>query len=191
LYEPSKTVLSSVGDALENARKLLPTHPLAAAEQAREIIRVEPDIAEAYVLLACSLRSVRDDAEALRNEQIAIAVAEKSPVIVRVRKQIADGDLSKADELLQLYLADTPNDPVAIYLRSHVRKRLSDFSEAQRLLERAIALAPSFQDARVALDAPSTTAIGALQQGSADDILDDGSWFTGEPEKSGEKSPAT
>src|SRR5688572_5597615 len=80
---------ASVGDALANARQLLLSHPGAAARQAQAIIKAEPGIAEAHLILAAAFRLVGrfDEAEAAERE--GIRVSGSDPVLMRAAALIA------------------------------------------------------------------------------------------------------
>jgi len=141
---------NTVAAALEHARSLLIRHPGAAAQQAREVIRVEPGIAEAYIVLSCALRALGDrEADAAEDEGLRVANAD--PTIRKASEHIRAGRLKEADALLNLYLADTPNDPVAVYHRALVQEGLGDADGACALLKRATTISPNYQDAREAL----------------------------------------
>jgi tetratricopeptide (TPR) repeat protein len=186
LDEQTRTETSSVADALENARNLLASHPSAAAKQARAIIQAEPAIAEAYVLLSCGLRALGQPEEAQEAEQRGLAVADGNPVIIRAREQVDAGELLQADTLLHLYLADTPNDPVAIYLRAQVQTKAGKLRDARRLLGRTLALAPSFGAAHAALAALPVRPADPARTDNVPTILEDEAWFTNKPASSSE-----
>ncbi|HEY0628623.1 MAG TPA: tetratricopeptide repeat protein [Sphingomicrobium sp.] len=185
----SKSEKVSVGEALVHARRLLSSHPQRAADQARAVIRAEPGIAEAYLLLAIALRISGKLDEAQLAEQTAIDCAQRDPVIERATAQVARGDYAAADRLLSLYLTDTPNDPVAIYLRGQVQLGIGQAQEARRLFRRSLALAPSFDAARKDLEAlpaeadgdTAIDAAGTVGHGlDSNRFLDEEPWFTSE-----------
>src|SRR4029453_11374738 len=107
---------ATVGDALKNARSLTATNPQAAIRQAREIIRAEPPIAEAYFILAAALRLTGDIEGARDAEQHGIHVSRSDPVLIRVAEYLATEQLANAERLLELFLNDTPHDPEALRL---------------------------------------------------------------------------
>ena len=174
MNERSKNESISVADALVHARQILKSHPEKAAEQARAIIEVEPGIAEGYLLLATALRLMGDTAQGDELERQAIDCALRDPVITRAAKQIQDGEYQAADQLLNFYLADTPNDPVAVHLRARIQLALGHKDESERLLRRSSALAPGYETPRVELAQLQAT----TQQ---DDRPEDEPWFTSRP----------
>lgn len=185
MNERSKTDSISVADALMHARQILTSHPGKAAEQARFIIEVEPGIAEAYLLLGTALRILGDVEKADDLEQQAIACALRDPVIVRASQQIAEEQYDQADRLLNQYLADTPNDPVAVQLRASIQRARGNNEEAERLLTRSVALAPGYQAAQTALDE-----VRSIRQAEA---IEDEPWFTsqlpGNDDRSADDTP--
>lgn len=108
-------------------------------------------------------------------------MAEANSVIIRAREQVDAGDLTQADTLLHLYLADTPNDPVAIYLRAQVHTKAGKFADARRLLERTLALAPSFGAAQATLDSLPAPPTDPARTDGVEKILKDEAWFTNKP----------
>ncbi len=139
---------ATVGDALANARQLLLSHPGAAARQAQAIIKAEPGIAEAHLILAAVFRLLGrfDEAEAAERE--GIRVSGSDPVLMRAAALIASGRDSDAEDLLRRFLDDTPNDPQALRLLADVARKAGKLKEGEQLLWRALKLAPSFATAR-------------------------------------------
>lgn len=140
---------ASVGDALMNARRLLQSHPAAAEEQARSIILAEPGIAEAYFILAASLRLAGDTEGAEVAEREGLDVTSLDPVLNQVEKLVGSGLMEEAEALLRRYLQDTPNDPRGLGLFARIAMKTGRLREAERLLWRAHGLAPSSPDARL------------------------------------------
>ena len=180
MNDTSKTGSISVGDALVHARQILKSHPEKAAEQARAIIEAEPGIAEGYLLLGTALRLMGDNAKGDQLERRAIECALHDPVIVRATGQIAKGDYGPADQLLNFYLADTPNDPVAVHLRARIQIALGQRDEGERLLRRSIALAPGYEAPRAEL--------AELQSTDETQAIDDEPWFTSRRPGDGDES---
>lgn len=170
---------ASVASALANARRLVKSSPEYALRQAQEVLRAEPNIAEAYILLAAAHRALGNDGEADQAEKQGIACAQRDPVILRVQEQIEACEYKKAGELIDYYLADTPNDPVAVHLRAKIQGAANRTGDAVRLLERALSLAPGYDLARRDLEI-----FGAANEPMEASIdlpevaVDRGDWFT-------------
>ncbi|MCF2514106.1 sulfotransferase [Sphingomonas sp. G124] len=139
---------TSVGDALANARRLLATHPDAAAGQARAIIQAEPGIAEAHLILAAALRVLDLLSEAEIAEREGLRVSAADPVLAQVKKLLSSNRLEDAESLLRQYLDDTPNDPEGLRLLAKMAVEAGHLDRAERLLWRALALAPNFSRAK-------------------------------------------
>lgn len=138
---------ATVGEALNNARRLTSSNPQAAIRQAREIIRAEPSIAEAYFILSAALRLTGGLDGARDAEQRGLHVSRSDPVLIRVAEFLAGGQLTGAERLLELFVKDTPNDPEALRLSAHLAKRRGKLEKAQLLLRRSLHLAPTFSEA--------------------------------------------
>jgi len=139
--------IATVGEALANARRLTPSNPQAAIQQARAIIDAQPSIAEAYFILATALLQTGDIDGASDMERRGIQVSKSDPVLIRVGEFIATNQLMNAERLLDLYLNDTPNDPEALRLSALLAKRRGKLDKAQILLQQSLHLAPAFREA--------------------------------------------
>lgn len=139
---------ASVGDALNNARHLLRSHPDAAVRQARAIITAEPAIAETYLILAAALRQLRQDSAAAAAEQQALEIASSDPVLLRAQTLLGQGRGAEAEALLRNFLKDTPNDPEALRLLAKLASSAGHLDRADQLLWRALSLAPGFSLAK-------------------------------------------
>lgn len=143
---------TSVGDALANARRLLPSHPDAAAEQARAIIRAEPGIAEAHLILSAALRALNRQPEAEMAEQEGLRVSAADPVLGEVTKLLSSNRPEDAEVLLRRYLEDTPNDPEGLRLLAKIAVAAGHLDRAERLLWRSLRLAPTSPTAKADFD---------------------------------------
>ncbi len=138
---------TTVGEALSHARQLSASNPQAALEQAKAIIRAEPGIAEAHLIVAASLRALGDIEGARDAERRGVQISASDPVLVRVAEYLATGQLPGAERLLELYLNDTPNDPEALRLSARLAQRKGQLGRAQKLLRQSLQLAPTFSAA--------------------------------------------
>lgn len=143
---------ATVADALDNARRLLPSHPKAAADQARAIIAAEPDIAEAHLILAAAFRSLDRGDEASAAEQQALRVSTADPILARVSELIAADRRGEADHLVRRFLQDTPNDPEAHRLLARILAATGNLQHAEQTLWRVLSLAPGFEQAKQDMD---------------------------------------
>ena len=143
----------SVGDALAHARNLLQRHPAAAADQARAIIAVEPEISEAHFLLATALRLTGRNDEAEAAERVALETSIADPVLAEVRRLAGAGNNQQAEALLRRFMADTPNDPEALRLLAGMAVRAGQLDRAEQNLRQALGLAPKFDTAKADMEA--------------------------------------
>lgn len=134
--------------ALAHARRLLRTSPAAAAEQAREILRVVPDQLDALSLLATALRLADDDAGADAAVARQIRASVHDPRLREAATALCDNKLAPAEALLRAHLKARPTDVAAIRMLAEVGARLGRYGDAEALLARCLALAPGFAAAR-------------------------------------------
>ena len=141
----------TVTEALRRGAQLIREDPALAALQAREILRASPRNADAYRLLGAALRRTGDAGEAERAELDAIAASVGDPALMRAAEALLDNDLPAAERLLRPRLAEKPTDVAAIRMMAELAGRLGRYPDAERLLRRALELAPGFAPARANL----------------------------------------
>jgi tetratricopeptide (TPR) repeat protein len=141
----------TIAEALRQGVQLIREDPRLAAVQAREILRVSPRNADAYRLLGAALRRIGDAEEAERAELDAIAASVGDPLLMRAAEAMLDNDLPAAERLLRPRLAEKPTDVAAIRMMAELAGRLGRYPDAEKLLRRALDLAPAFAPARANL----------------------------------------
>ena len=128
---------------------------LAAAE-ARRRLTVNRMDAEAYRVLGRALRDLGENEEANRAELAAIDASRHDPDIARAAGALVADDLPTAEAVLRQVLTKRSGDVAAMRMLAEVGIRMGHPREAERLLRRALTLAPGFDYARhtlaVALD---------------------------------------
>ena len=111
-------------------------------------VSLRPGLPDAWLALADQLR-VRGDAEAAdRAYARYIKAATRDPRLIGAAAALCDNRIPEAEALLRAHLAQQPNDVAALRMLAEVAARLLRYSDAQRLLERCLELAPSFDAAR-------------------------------------------
>ena len=111
-------------------------------------VSLRPDLPDAWIALADQLRA-RGDAEAAdRAYAHYIKAATRDPRLLDAASALCDNRIPEAEALLRAHLARQPNDVAALRMLAEVAARLLRYSDAQRLLERCLELAPSFDPAR-------------------------------------------
>jgi tetratricopeptide (TPR) repeat protein len=136
---------------LAHGRRLLGTSPKAAAAQAREILRLNPEQGDAHRLLAKALRLLGRTQEAEQAELDAIAASAHVPTLVDAAIAIREDRLRDAEQLLRHHLADTPEDAAALRMLAEIAVRAGALADAEGLLGRTLELAPAFTSARLRL----------------------------------------
>ena len=141
----------TVAEALRQGARLMREDPRLAALQAREILGVSPRNADAFRLLGAALRRTGDAEEAERAELDAIAASVGDPVLMRAAEALLDNDLPTAERVLRPRLSEKPTDVAAIRMMAELAGRLGRYPDAEKLLRRALGLAPAFAPARANL----------------------------------------
>src|SRR3954471_22381791 len=167
----------TVTDALRRGALLIRTDASLAAVQAREILAISPRNADAFRLLGAALRRTGDAEEAERAELDAIAASVGDPVLMRAAEALLDNDLPAAEHLLRPRLSEKPTDVAAIRMMAELAGRLGRYGDAEKLLRRALELAPGFTAARANL---ATVLYRQNRPAEAIEILD--SLLDGEPD---------
>lgn len=118
------------------------------AERARRAIAVNPQDAESYRQLGAALRQIGDDDAAAEAEMGAIFASQHDPALQRAAAALLSGNLPAVEAVLRPHLEARPNDVAAMRMLGDVALRLGRLREAEKLLRRAVDLAPAFDFAR-------------------------------------------
>ncbi|HEY4070667.1 MAG TPA: sulfotransferase [Sphingomicrobium sp.] len=124
-----------------------------AAAEARRRLGFNPLDAEAYRVLGRALRDLGEHEEANKAELAAIDASEHDPEIVRAAEAMAANDLPTAEGILRAVLTRCPGDVAGIRMLAEIGIRMGHPREGERLLRRAIELAPGFDYAHHTLAA--------------------------------------
>ncbi len=111
-------------------------------------VALRPDSPDAWLALADQLRLRGDPEAADRAYAHYIKAATRDPRLMGAAAALCDNRIPEAEALLRAHLAERPNDVAALRMLAEVAARLLRYSDAQRLLERCLELAPSFDAAR-------------------------------------------
>lgn len=137
--------------ALANARHLLAGQPAAALAQAQAIIEVVPTSAAAHRLAAHALRALGREDEAQAASLDAVGAAIHDPEMIAAALALAEDRLPDAEAALRGRLRDDATDVAAIRMLAEVAGRIGRYGDAEKLLMRAVELAPGFGAARANL----------------------------------------
>jgi predicted Zn-dependent protease len=111
-------------------------------------VSLRVDLPDAWLALADQLR-LRGDAEAAdRAYARYIKAATRDPRLLGAASALCDNRIPEAEAVLRAHLEQHPNDVAALRMLAEVAARLLRYSDSQRLLERCLELAPSFDAAR-------------------------------------------
>lgn len=137
--------------ALANARHLLAAEPAAALAQARAIIDAVPTSAAAHRLAAQALRLLNREAEAQAASLAAVGATIHDEAMVDAALALAENRLPDAEAALRQRLREDATDVAAIRMLAEVAGRIGRYADAEKLLNRALELAPGFGAARANL----------------------------------------
>ncbi|WP_137754354.1 tetratricopeptide repeat-containing sulfotransferase family protein [Sphingopyxis sp. L1A2A] len=137
--------------ALANARRLLGTEPAAALAQAKEIIAAVPTSAAAHRIAAHALRALNREEEAQAASLAAVGATIHDEAMVDAALALAENRLPDAEAALRQRLREDATDVAAIRMLAEVAGRIGRYGDAEKLLTRALELAPGFGAARANL----------------------------------------
>jgi tetratricopeptide (TPR) repeat protein len=111
---------------------------------------IDPGLAPAWNALEGQLLLAGDGKAAARARAGAIKGRIRRAELTGAATALAEDRLEIAEQLLKLHLIDYPADPLAIFMLGEVLARQQRFDASARLLAKCVALAPDFDDPRVA-----------------------------------------
>ncbi|KTE03683.1 hypothetical protein ATE68_08245 [Sphingopyxis sp. H038] len=145
------TATVSHDEALANVRRLLNGEPGAALAQAQAIIEAVPTSAAAHRLAAHALRTLNREAEAQAASLAAVTATIHDEAMVDAALALAEDRLPDAEGALRQRLREDATDVAAIRMLAEVAGRIGRYEDAEKLLSRALQLAPGFGAARANL----------------------------------------
>lgn len=137
--------------ALNNTRRLLADQPAAALAQAQAIIETLPTLAEAHRLAAHALRKLGRESEAQTASLAAVSASVHDEELITAALALAQNRISDAEAALRARLKKDATDVAAIRMLAEVAGRIGRYGDAEKLLGRALELAPGFGAARANL----------------------------------------
>jgi tetratricopeptide (TPR) repeat protein len=141
----------TLDQALANARQLLNGQPGAALAQAQAIIDEVPTSAAAHRLAAQALRALGRKEEAEAAALAAVSATVHDEAMVAAALALSENRLPDAEGALRGRLREDATDVAAIRMLAEVAGRLGRYEDAEKLLSRALQLAPGFGAARANL----------------------------------------
>ena len=139
------------GETYHAVRRLLAQDAVQALARCGDLLKDDPQDAEAHRLAARALRALKRDGEAERHELAAIDAAAADDALQQAAIALLDNRLHLAEPILRGRLKDNPFDVAAIRMLAELAGRIGRNADAENLLRRALELAPGFTAARVNL----------------------------------------
>lgn len=128
-----------------------PDSPLHELGRLRAVVGRDPHNADAQRRLAQVLRRLGDEEAAAEADRAAIRAAAHEPDMVAIAVAMLDNDLPQAEARLRQRLRERPTDAAAIRLMAELAARIGRLGDSEKLLRRALELAPGFLAARANL----------------------------------------
>lgn len=144
------------------------------ADAARRAVAANPRDSAAHRALGRALRAIGDDEGANRAELAAIDAAQHDPQIQRAATAMMANDIGVAEAVLRPLVEQRPDDVAALRMLADVSLRLGRPLDAERLLHRALELAPGFDFARF------TLAVALHQQNRSGEAIEQLDLISGE-----------
>jgi tetratricopeptide (TPR) repeat protein len=148
---PSPQRPRDVSEALVAGEALLASDPVAAAEQARQILSDSGNDADAFRLLGAALRRLGDVDEANHAELAAIQASAADPKLAFAGKCLIQGHLPEAEKILRDIIHRQPGNVAAIRMLGEIAARFGHHRDAEEMFRDALSRAPGFDFARLHL----------------------------------------
>ena len=113
-----------------------------------QVLAVRPGHPRATALLEGHLETMGDPDPRARAAQFAQTAAMDHPALKRAARALADRQLVAAEKELRDFLSENPADPVALRMGANAAETGGRPNQAERMLHRAIEIAPDFIAAR-------------------------------------------
>jgi tetratricopeptide (TPR) repeat protein len=111
-------------------------------------VNINPALSASWQLLESLYRMTKQPEQAAQAAEHVARLGQLPPEVVTATALFSDGELAPAEELTRAHLREHGDDVEAIRLLSRIEAERGVPDEAQRLLERALALAPDYHPAR-------------------------------------------
>jgi tetratricopeptide (TPR) repeat protein len=111
-------------------------------------VKLKPDHAQAWRALGDQLTLAGDSVGADDAYARHIKASVNDPQLLQAAAALCDNKLAVAERLLRAFLKENPTDVAAIRMLAETGSRLSRYEDAEKLLARALELAPGFTAAR-------------------------------------------
>lgn len=123
-------------------------HGQDAATALRESVTIDPNLVDGWRALGDQLLANGDATGANAAYAQHIKVATRDPRLLEPAAALCENRIAVAETLLRTHLKSFPTDVPAIRMLAEVAARLGRYDDAEKLLDRCLELAPSFEAAR-------------------------------------------
>ena len=120
----------------------------AAITALRRAVTLKQDLPDAWRALGdlLTIRGDKKGADAAYTQLVKYSI--NDPRLIAAAAALISGEIPQAETILRAHLLQFPTDVAALRMLSEVAARLQRDADAERLLERCLELAPSFNAAR-------------------------------------------
>lgn len=129
----------------------MPENAAEAVTRLRAAIAADNRNARAWRALGKALRALGEDEQAAEAEVMAVRATAFEPEMIAIAAAMIDNDLPSAEAGLRQRLREQPTDVAAIRLMAELAGRIGRYADSEKLLRRALELAPGFASARANL----------------------------------------
>jgi tetratricopeptide (TPR) repeat protein len=142
------TAADPMAALLAEAKVLVESDPALALQKLRAGADVEPDHPEALRLAGAALRKLGEWSRAARADGQVVLVLSRAPELMDAKRALDERQVGVAERLLKTYLQTHRNNPAAMSMLAGLAEKIGRLPEAEALLQRTLALLPSFGPAR-------------------------------------------
>jgi tetratricopeptide (TPR) repeat protein len=128
-----------------------PEQPAQVAARLRAQLEDDPRNANGWRKLGRALRELGENDQAAEAELTAVRATAFEPEMIAIAGAMQANDLPNAEALLRQRLVAQPLDVAAIRLMAELAGRIGRYADSEKLLRRALELAPGFAIARANL----------------------------------------
>ena len=168
LIAANQRCLNRLGDALASLQCLEQQHPrfsmlyqerghcyIALRDAPRAIeafsraLNLNPALRTSWIMLERLYRMTGQTQDASKAAEQVAMLNQLPSEVVRAGSLFSDGELSAAESILRAYLQNKGNHVEAFRLLARVEYQANELEEAERLLQKALMLAPNYRAARL------------------------------------------
>jgi tetratricopeptide (TPR) repeat protein len=131
-------------DALARISRLLDESPREALAELRSILAAQPGDPGALTLLGTALRRLGEERWQEKVQLLAKGAELHDPALREAARLLAENDPAGAERIVRQALQKNPRDVAALRILAQIGERLERFEDSEKLLIRALKIAPHF-----------------------------------------------